>query len=283
MRDHPQDPQPPGSVRRSLPGAIDDGVLDAELAALLWALVEARMPVIVAGPTAAERRSLRDTLVALLPTATDVVTVDPASDILASLPDAPGERHVVLVAPDLTVAEASASGLDPVTARACVRAVAVGHGLAATMEAESLESVLERLGGPPVRAGADELSWLGLVVILGVPDPLAPDPDDLGPDALRQRVVAAHWLRPVARDVHGHLQRLGPAVLATWDAPAGRWAHFAWGVMPELAMRIGRRPGDLDLDVAARVGLLEELHRSQAPDPVALQAIAGYRPPTIAG
>ncbi len=278
MPDHPQDTQPPGAVRRSLPGAIGEGVLDPELAGLLWALVEARMPVIVAGPTPAERRSLRDTLLALLPASTTLQAVDQAGDVLASLPDAPDERHVVLVAPDLAVAETS--GLGPLATRASVRAVAVGHGLAATIEADSLEAVLERLGGPPVGAPADELSWLGLVVILGVPGAAAPDPGDVAPHALGQRVIAAHWLRPVARDVHGHLQRLGPAVLATWDAPTGRWAHFAWGVMPELAMRIGRRPGDLDLDVAARVALLQELHRSQAPDAVALQAMAGYRPPT---
>jgi hypothetical protein len=277
VSDHQQDPPPPSTGRSSLPTAIDAGVLDAELAGLLWALIEARMPVIVAGPTRPEREALLDALVGLLPPTTEVLRVDPTGDVLAGLPDTADERHVVLRPLDLVGAADSPSGLDPVATRACVRAVAVGHGLAASIEADSLEAVLERLGGPPVRAGADELSWLGLVVVLGVPDPADADPGDQGRGAVRERVVAAHWLRPVARDAHGHLQRLGPAVLATWDAAAGRWAHFAWGVLPELAMRIGRRPGDLDLDVAARSDLLGELHRSRVPEAVALAALAGYR------
>ena len=49
------------------------------------------------------------------------------------------------------------------------------------------------------------------------------------------RVVAAHLQRPPLRDGAGHVQRLGPAVLATWDDRLDGWEHFAWGVMPELA------------------------------------------------
>ena len=55
------------------------------------------------------------------------------------------------------------------------------------------------------RVTDDELSHLGVVLVIR------------RVDATRRRVVAAHYVRPVARDVHGHLQRLGPAVLATWD------------------------------------------------------------------
>ena len=67
--------------------------------------------------------------------------------------------------------------------------------------------------GPPTRLTEDELSRLGLVVIVAQPDVL-----DLLP-----RIVAAHYLRPVARDMHGHVQKLGPAVLATWDVRARRF------------------------------------------------------------
>ena len=45
-------------------------------------------------------------------------------------------------------------------------------------------------------------------------------------------VTAAHYLRPVARDVHGHVQRLPPAVVAARD-PAHR---------PTRALRLGHRP-----------------------------------------
>ncbi|HEX5824781.1 MAG TPA: hypothetical protein VFY18_10025, partial [Candidatus Limnocylindrales bacterium] len=45
----PRDPVPsaPTAPRRSIVAMIDDGVLDAELAALAWILIEARLPVVV--------------------------------------------------------------------------------------------------------------------------------------------------------------------------------------------------------------------------------------------
>jgi hypothetical protein len=64
------------------------------------------------------------------------------------------------------------------------------------------------------------------------------------------RVLAAHYVRPVARDQHGHVQRLPPAVLATWNMAADSFDHFAWGVLPELAERIGLRPVELEREQA---------------------------------
>jgi hypothetical protein len=98
--------------------------------------------------------------------------------------------------------------------------------------------------------------------------------DALGP----LRVTAAHYVRPLARDAHGHAQRLEPAVLATWDPADGRFEHFAWGVVPEIAARLGLRAGDLEADLHHRrddlVGLasagvtsLDEVRR----------LVAGYR------
>jgi hypothetical protein len=80
-----------------------------------------------------------------------------------------------------------------------------------------------------------------------------------------QRVVAAHYLRPVARDTGGHVQRLGPAVLATWDADRGAYDHFGWGIYPELAARTGRRAGDLEAAHRARA---EELRSRASTNPL---------------
>jgi hypothetical protein len=66
-------------------------------------------------------------------------------------------------------------------------------------------------------------------------------------------------LRPPLRDGHGHLQRQGPAVLATWDPALRRFEHFAWAVLPELAALIDRRAGDLEADINARTDLLAGL------------------------
>ncbi len=77
--------------------------------------------------------------------------------------------------------------------------------------------------------------------------------------AVRRRVVAAHYERPVGRDEHGHVQRLPPAVVAARDDDSDALEHFAWGVMPELAIRVGQKAGDLELDLAERAQLLRAL------------------------
>lgn len=119
--------------------------------------------------------------------------------------------------------------------RALLRGASLGAGFAATIEAASLEDTFARLR-QAAGLSDDELSYLGIVLVL---DPAG-------------RVVAAHHVRPIALDGHGHVQRLGPAVLAARDATTGRLEHFAWGVLPELAARIRWKAGDLEAEVDRR-------------------------------
>ena len=108
----------------------------------------------------------------------------------------------------------------------------------------SLEDVHRRLAAPPLPMSDEELTFLGCVLVLG------PSTDAATPGPLR--VIAAHYARPLARDAHGHQQLLAPAVLATWDGRAGRYEHFSWGVLPEIAARLGRKAGDLEADLHHR-------------------------------
>ena len=80
------------------------------------------------------------------------------------------------------------------------------------------------------------------------------------------------------RDEHGHVQRLGPAVLATWDQEHDRFEHFGWGVTPELALRIGSKAGDLEVEIDRRRDYLDGLVTAGLTgiDDVRT-AIAGYR------
>jgi hypothetical protein len=151
-------------------------------------------------------------------------------------------------------------------ARIAIRAASIGYGLAATIHADSLDDVFDQLRRPPVSLGDDELSRLGVVLILR---PVG--------DGLR-RVVAAHYIRPTARDEHGHTQRLGPAVLATWDQNHDRFEHFGWGITPELALRVGKRPGDFELEVDRRRDYLAGLAEAGITDVDAVRAaIDGFR------
>jgi hypothetical protein len=136
-------------------------------------------------------------------------------------------------------------------ARTLVRAASIGYGIGATIHADRLEQVHDELRSGEIGLTDDELSYLGLVVII------RPERDRDG--QIRRRVVAAHYARPVGRDEHGHVQRLPPAVIAVRDDRADRLDHFAWGVMPELAIRLGRTAGDVERDQADRAALLKEL------------------------
>ena len=234
---------------------IRDRTLDAELGALLSLLIEARVPAIVAGPAGSDRAGLRDALVAFGPADTQTIRLAAEDEDFAWMPEAVelGWRHeggtgrggpranastTVLLA-DL---DDGPGGTWGERARIAIRALAVGYGMLATATGDRLEDVLLGLSAPPVRAGDDELARLGLVLILGP-----------------KHVTAAHYLRPVSRDGHGHVQRLGPAVLATWDAANDRFEHFAWGITAELADRIGIRPIELEREQARRAEQLSSV------------------------
>jgi hypothetical protein len=251
-------PPPP----RSIVALLLDGTLDAHLAATLWLLVERRVPLIVASTeVGAEASTLLEALLGFLSpdvTRHDLAGSDEAFEWLPQASELgwPGTWVMGDAAPahpagTMLVASALSDHLPAYTwgerARIAVRATAIGYGLAATIEADSLDEVLDSLGRPPVSLAADELSYLGCVLILR------------RVEGGRGRVVAAHYIRPFVRDTHGHTQRLGPAVLATWDAPRDVFEDFSWGITPELAFRTGTRPGDFEVDVDRRTELLARL------------------------
>jgi hypothetical protein len=250
---------------RSIVELVRAGTLDAELAATLWLLVEARVPLVVAAEASGTGKStLLNALLDFLPPGTHAVELAGAAETFDWLPQAPElgwrrartpGRHrarppiqpdsTVLLIPELSDhLPAYTWGAE---ARIAIRAASIGYGLAATIHADSLDEVFEALRRPPVQLADDELSRLGVVLVLRAVA------------GGRRRVVAAHYIRPVVRDVHGHVQHLGPAVLATWDPGRDGFEHFAWGIMPELATRIDRRAGDFELEVDRRRDFLTDL------------------------
>jgi hypothetical protein len=268
---------------RSIVELIRTGVLDAELAAQLWLLVEARVPLVVAAEAQGVGKStVLRALLDFLPPSARVIELAGEAETFDWLPQAsdlgwPGVAHPAPdgdpVRADTTVLLASElSDHTPwytwgPAAQVTVRAASIGYGLAATIHADSLDEVFDALRQPPVRLADDELSHLGVVLVLR------------RVDRARRRVVAAHYVRPIARDQHGHLQRLGPAVLATWDPAEDAFEHFGWGVTPELAVRVGRRPGDFEIEVEARRAFLDRLVTRGVTDTDAVRvAIRDYRP-----
>ena len=250
---------------RSIVQLLRDRTLDAELGAHLWQLVGAGVSVIVAaGPQHAGKTTLLNAVLEFLPEGRHVVELAGESETFEWLPQAselgwPGVAHPAPdgdpIRPETTVlyghelSDHTPAYTWDAAARVFVRAASIGYQLAATIHADALEEVFEVLRWPPVRLSDDELSHLGIVLILRR-------------TRIGRRIVAAHYVRPVARDVHGHTQRLGPAVLATWDPRTDAFEHFGWGVTPELAKRIGVRPGDYEADIEQRRDILHELVRN---------------------
>jgi hypothetical protein len=260
--------------RRSIVELIGSGVLDAELAALAWILIEARLPLIVGGlRQGAGKSTVLDALLDFLPATARRVDLAGASEDFAWLAEAealgwtrsgPAEPAAIPVSPASAVlVAAEISEHLPVytwgrQARTLIRAASLGYAVAATLHADRLEDVHDLLRSRAVGLTDDELSYLGLILIVRA---------GRGPDGhVRRRVVAAHYARPVGRDEHGHVQRLPPAVLAARDEAGDRLDHFAWGVMPELAIRLGRKAGDLERDQAERAALLARLTAEGAID-----------------
>ena len=209
----------------SLVDLIAKGVLDAELAALVWMLVEGRVPLVVAAPEG--RLAAGAQLLA------GVIGSIHADEQLETL----------------------GSPLGPAGASSLVR----GRRAGGVLEAESLEQVRARLGSGALPLTPDQLTFLGCVLVLGEDAPpagsgaaAASTPPTGRGRRSRLRVTVAHYVRPLARDAHGHSQRLDPAVLAAWDDRLGKYEHFAWGVLPEIASRLGRRTGDLEADIHHR-------------------------------
>jgi hypothetical protein len=274
---------------------IRTGTLDAELAATLWVLVEERVPVLVAAPGSGAGKStlvgalrpfVRDGMRTMELRVTDETFdwLPQASELGWERADArptgedrldPPTRLDPPVRPDtttLSIPELS-DHLPSYTwgehARIAIRAASIGYGLTATIHGLTLEDVFGSLGRPPVSLTDDELSRLGVVLVLRRLD-----------DG-RRRVVAAHYVRPTARDEHGHVQRLGPAVLATWDPAADRFEHFGWGITPELASRIGWKAGDLEVEIDRRRVFLHDLATAGTTEVGAAEsAIRTYRPLT---
>lgn len=231
----PAETSPVAADAPSLVALIAQGVLDAELAALVWMLVEGSIPLVVAAPEG--RAGAGGQLLA---------------GVLASVHA--NEPVDALVAP-----------LTPAGASSLVR----GRRAGGVIESTSLGEVLQRLGSGPLPLTADQLTFLGCVLVLG---------ESTGARRGRLRVLAAHYVRPLARDAHGHSQRLDPAVLATWDDRLGRYEHFAWGVIPEIAARLGRRAGDLEADLHHRRDDLAGLAKAGVTKLDEVQRlVAGYR------
>jgi hypothetical protein len=243
-------------------------------------------------PPGVDRRFLRGRAEGFdwLPEATELGWPAAAHD--GPFPTRPGAERAADPARTYLLASELSSHLPVYTwglqARVAVRALQLGYGLGTSVHADSLEEVFSELGAAPVSLSEDEIRRMGVVLILRLIGPdaqpvrfpegsMEAEFGPLQPDVQR-RVVAAHYLRPLERDGHGHVQRRPPAVLATWDPAADCFEHYAWGITAELAQRVGRSQAEFEREHAARTDYLRGLADADITGiPEVRRAIAGYR------
>ncbi len=216
-------------------GLVRAGALDAELAALLWLLIDGGLPLVVSGGASHQRTTLLLALEAL-----------PG-------PDSEWSEHI------------ASNGVWGAVLRARIASLRPGDRFRATAEAASLRDLLEMLDSAEVGLTDDEIRALGVIVVL---------------DA-EGRVGAAHLLRPVERDVAGHLQRRPPVVLAARDPRDATLEHFTWAVTSELADRVDRSQADFETRQADRARLVDHLAAlpDSAGDRDALESHIAVEPP----
>ena len=218
---------------------VRDGVLDAELAGLVWLLAEARTPVLVVGPDAAARdrrpgRRGRGPAAGRSPgdrapgRRLRVAARGRGARLAARAGRGSGRSRATRSPPPTASWSPGASGqpdgIAGERARIVVRALSLGYGLLADgRRSRPRRRVRDASATPPsgrTRTSARAWAWS---LVLDV--------------AARARVVAAHYVRPVARDPHGHVQRLPPAVLATWNPATERVGPLRLGRPRRAAVR----------------------------------------------
>jgi len=228
----------------SIVDLVARGTLDADLAALVWLLVEGGVPLVVIAPAP---------------------RLGAAAQLLLGV--------LGSIRPDQMT-----PALEQPLGATAVRRLFRGRLPGGVIAGESLDDVYRNLKAPPLPVSDEELTFLGCVLVLGGTEPPVSGARTGAVSSGRLRVVAAHYVRPLARDAHGHAQRLGPAVLATWNADRGHYEHFAWGILPEIASRLGRRAGDLELDLHHRRDDLSGLVKGSVTSISEVQRlIAGYQ------
>lgn len=215
-------PPAPSDDPLSLVTLVQNGTLDADLAALLWLTVAHRGAIVVAAaPRLAGKTTVLSAVMDLAPLGTEVVYTHGASEEFAFL-DETDPRTTVIV-----VNEISDHLPIYLWGRRVLRvfeALDRGYSMGATLHADTPEEVLgvlldPELGTTPALVG--HVCLIATLAIVGQGDEPA------------RRVRAAHAVVTTADG------RLGVERLAAWDPDTDSFRHEGAGARAALATRLG--------------------------------------------
>ena len=226
---------------------VADGIADAEFLAHASLLVDAGVPILISGPSDTLTTRVADAFALASPVPgaaqsgrdieiesghhfewladpTGIGCMDP---LAGSAPRSPRSSRLRIAG--------LLGDLDPVTARAALRALSRGFPALIEARGTGLAELLDALRADPHRVPEDDLRRLGIVLCL---------------DATN--LTAAHLMRSAETG-----DRRPPALLAVWDGTRAVWDDFAWAAVPEIAERCGVPQAAYEVRHAERLQILE--------------------------
>ena len=230
----------------SITTLIDQHVLSAELAGVLWALLARRASCLaVAGHySGAGKTTTMTALSSFYPGDTDFVVARGRFEDFSFVPETDAAKTTVLV-PEFS--DHMPAYLWGPGAATVVRLRQQGYTFAGTIHADSVEEVLADLMAPPVSLTPPEVAG-ALNIILT---------QNIVPELQARRVQGVSWIYPTPRGPKG----IGAKGLASWNTRDDLWHLFSspetWA---QLATWCGLPDtGALHAEVEARTAFLGEL------------------------
>ncbi len=230
-------PPAPSDDPLSLVALVQNGTLDADLAALLWLTVARRGSIVVAAaPRLPGKTTVLSAVLDLAPAGTELVYTHGESEKFAFLDETDPGNTVIVVN---EISDHLPIYLWGWRVLRVFEALERGYSMGATLHADTPEEVLEVLLDPEVGATPALVRQVCLIVNLAV----------VGQgDQPARRVRSAHV---VVTDEDG---RLGAVRLAAWDAGTDSFQHEGAGALAALAARLGLSLEALDAELSVRRG-----------------------------
>jgi len=160
---------------------IDSGTLSALIASYLWLVMEFRGSILIVGGVSSGKTTLLQSLLTLIPPSRRVVSIEDTPELMGSTGYwDPLVERVVSVGEGVNIDMYSllrfslrrradylvVGEVRGVEARLLVQASRLGHGVLATLHAESASSALERLISPPISIPKKLLSNIWCIVVM---------------------------------------------------------------------------------------------------------------------
>lgn len=246
---------------------INYGVLDYNIAAYAWLLIENRFTAVVVGATASGKTTFLNALLSMVNPNSKLVTIEEVQEInihhvnwaalVSRLSYGLSENNIGEVSlfnlvktamrmrPDIMVV-GEVRGEE---AYALFQAISTGHGGLATLHAEDASSAIQRLTSKPMDVAPSYISFLDL--IFSVRRVAIPNPANPGSPRIVRRVMAVEEIESATKHINSFV----------WDPTKDKFYDFIQNSVKikKLAKDYGKSMKDMSAELNNRVLVLQWL------------------------